>query len=104
MVISSEKSVPGIISGARVRPGGSMYLTGICKGDIAVEKNGRLIVKGIVNGTVTNYGGLVEIDGKVDTVNAINGVTRIGGIASLIKGQGKVVYKAGAITGISENN
>ena len=104
MVISSDESVPGIISGARVKPGGSMYLTGISKGDITVEKGARLIVKGIVNGTVTNYGGLVEIDGKVDSVNAIDGVTRIGGIVSFLTGPGKVEYKTGAITGSSSNN
>jgi hypothetical protein len=101
MEIRSDESVPGIISGAIVRSGGSMYLTGISKGDIKVEKGGRLVVKGMVNGTVTNYGGLVEIDGKVDSVNAIKGITEIGGIVSYVTGSGKVVYKRGAI--IREN-
>lgn len=97
MVISSDETVPGIISGARVRPGGSMYLTGISKGDILVERGGSLMVKGMVNGTVINHGGRVEIDGKVDSLNAVGGVSKIGGIVSSVSGQGKVLYKRGAI-------
>jgi hypothetical protein len=95
--ITAYKTESGIIAGANVLPGGSLYLSGISNGDIVVSKNAKLIVMGVVNGTVKNNGGTVEIEGSVDNVVTNGGSTTIGGMVSYVTGSGKIVYKNGAI-------
>ena len=78
--VSSYKSESGIIDGANVLAGGTLYLSGISNGDIVVSKSAKLTVTGIVNGTVKNNGGTVIIEGDVTGVVANRGSTTIGGI------------------------
>ncbi len=95
--VSSYKAESGIIDGARVLAGGSLYLSGISNGDITVNKNGKLVVTGIVNGAVKNNGGVIEVEGEVSSVVANAGNTIISGIVSYVRGSGKIVYKSGAV-------
>lgn len=96
-VVSSYSSESGIISGARVENGGTLYLSGISNGNISVDSGGKLYVTGIVNGSVTNNGGVVEIEGDVSLVIANSGTTTISGIADSVTGKGKVIYQKGAV-------
>jgi hypothetical protein len=95
--VSSDKSESGIIDGASIRAGGSLNLTGICKGDIEVNKGGHLLVTGIVNGIITNNGGIVEINGTASTVMTNAGSTTISGVANHVTGKGKVIKIRGAV-------
>ena len=97
--VSTYKTESGIIAGANVLSGGILFLSGISNGDIVVSKRAKLTVTGIVNGTVINNGGTVEIEGEVDSVAANGGSTTIGGTVSYVTGDGKVVYKSGAVVG-----
>ncbi len=96
-VISSYASESGIIAGARIENGGTLYLSGISNGNILVNSGGKLYVTGIVNGSVTNNGGVVEIEGDVSRVKANSGTTTISGIAGSITGKGKIFYQKGAV-------
>lgn len=97
--VSSNKTESGIIEGANLLEGGSLYLSGTCNGDITVNKNGKLVVTGIVNGTVKNNGGIIEIEGEVFSVVANAGKTTISGIVLYVRGRSKIVYKSGAVIG-----
>lgn len=97
--VSSYMSESGIIKGARVLSGGSLFLSGISYGDIVVSKGGKLVVTGIVIGTIRNNGGTVKIEGEVSTVIANSGSTTIAGIVSYVTGSGKVSYRSGAVIG-----
>ncbi len=99
ITVSSYQSESGIIDGARVKSGGSLNLSGIGNGDIAVSKGGTLTVTGIVNGTVKNNGGIVEIEGQVSYVSANSGKTTIGGVVSSVSNESKIIYKSGAVIG-----
>lgn len=96
-IVSTYSSESGIISGARVESGGTLYLSGISNGNISVASGGKLYVTGIVNGSVTNNGGLVEIEGDVSHVVANSGTTTISGTADSVTGEGKVTYQKGAV-------
>lgn len=96
-MVTSTVSESGIIKGAKVRSGGSLYFNGISNGDITVSKGGFLLVSGIVNGTVKNNGGIVKIDGQVDHVSAQSGEVTIAGIVSRVSGPSKIDYKSGAV-------
>jgi hypothetical protein len=52
-----------------------------------------------VYGTITNNGGVIEIEGDVSYVVANLGTTLISGIADGVFGKGKVVYRKGAVIG-----
>ena len=97
--VTVYKSESGIITGANVHAGGTLYFSGISSGDIVVDKSAKLTVTGIVNGTIRNNGGYVEIEGEVDSVVANAGSTTISGIVSYVTGNGKVIYKSGAVIG-----
>ncbi len=98
-VVSSYSSEPGIITGARIKNSGTLYLSGISNGNVSVDNGGKLYVTGIVNGSVTNNGGVVEIEGDVSLVIANAGTTTISGIADSVTGKGKVIYEKGAVIG-----
>lgn len=57
-----------ITVGATVRAGKLLDLVGMITGDLDVERGARAIIRGMVNGTVRNHGGYVEISGAVDEV------------------------------------
>jgi len=97
--VSSYVSESGIIEGARILPGGTLFLSGICNGDIVVSKSGKVTVTGSVNGTIINNGGTVEIEGDVSAVVANYGSTTISGTVAHITGKGKVSYRKGAVIG-----
>lgn len=99
ITVTSHQSESGIIDGALVKSGGSLYLNGICNGDITVSKGGTLAVNGIVNGTVKNNGGHVEIEGQVSHLSANSGKTTIGGIVSSVSGESKIIFKSGSVVG-----
>lgn len=97
--VSAYQSESGIIAGATVLSGGTLYLSGISNGDIVVKKGAKLSVTGIVDGSVKNNGGVVEIEGEVGSVIANGGSTTISGIVLYVTGTGKVIYKNGAVVG-----
>ena len=56
----------GIITGKLIVTGGCFAnVRGIVKGDILVERGGKLELYGTASGGVTNDGGIVEIFGRV---------------------------------------
>ncbi len=95
--VSSYISEGGIINGAKIYTGGTLYLSGISNSDITVAKGGKLTVTGIVNATIINNGGIVKIEGDVSSLIAKGGKTIIGGIVSHVSGNAKVIYKPGAV-------
>jgi hypothetical protein len=97
--ISSYSSESGIISGAQIKNGGTLFLSGTSNGNLSVDKGGKLYVTGVVYGTITNNGGVIEIEGDVSYVVANLGTTLISGIADGVFGKGKVVYRKGAVIG-----
>jgi hypothetical protein len=77
--LSVTKSVfeSGIISGATIRSGGALELSGISEGNIIVEKGGTLTVTGIVNGDIINKGGRVVIEGTANIIETTGGTVVI---------------------------
>jgi hypothetical protein len=86
-----------IVAGATVYFGGSLYLSGISGGDIIVKKGGRLLVSGIVNGTVRNDGGIVEIEGIIEHLVSNGGSAVVGGQVGGVSGEGPVIFKKGSV-------
>lgn len=76
-----------------------MHLSGISNGDITVHKGGRLSLTGVVNGTVRNLGGIVEIEGTVDHLFTIGGEVTVGGVVGGVSGSGAVVFRSGSVLG-----
>jgi hypothetical protein len=97
--VKSYQSVSGIIAGAQIRSGGTLYLSGISNGPITVDKSGRLVLTGIANDSITNNGGDVEIEGQAAYVVANSGQTTISGIVAAVYGSGQVTFKKGAVVG-----
>ncbi len=95
--VASYKSISEIIDGAQILPGGTLFLSGMNNGNISVAKNGKLVVTGTSDGTITNNGGTVEIEGTASSVVANSGSTIISGIASHVSGNGKITYIKGAV-------
>lgn len=77
--------------------GGSLHLSGISSGDIVVKRGGRLVVTGVVNGTVRNDGGVVEIEGIVDHLSSEGGTVLVGGQVGSYSGSGPASFKKGAV-------
>lgn len=86
-----------IIAGATVHSGGFLHLSGISNGDIAVKPGGRLDVSGVVDGTVRNNGGTVEIEGIVERLHSTGGKVVVGGQVGSFSGDGPVQFKKGSI-------
>jgi len=99
LTVRSYTSEAGIIEGATVLKGGSLDLSGISNGDIAVHKGARFQLTGLVNGTVNNLGGNVEVEGTANYVHIMGGQTVIGGSVGAISGTGPIKYKKGAVVG-----
>lgn len=95
--VSGNESASNIISGANIKSGGSLFLSGISEGDITVEKGGKLTVTGIVSGRVTNKGGKVNIDGKVDSLYIESGDTEVSGIVDYTPHRNKLITNKGAV-------
>ena len=95
--VRTSVSESSIISGATVRSGGFLQLSGISNGDISVKHGGRLEVTGVVNGTVRNQGGTVEIDGIVERLHSSGGKVVVGGQVGSFNGDGPVRFKKGSI-------
>lgn len=86
-----------IVSGATVHSSGFLHLSGISNGDIVVKKGGQLFITGVVNATVRNEGGTVEIEGIVGSLVSNGGKATVGGQVGSFSGKGPVDFKAGAI-------
>ena len=95
--ISSVKTVRGIMSGTHILSGGILFLNGISNGNIIVDNNAKLIVHGIVNGTITNNGGIVKIYGTANAIIANSGLTTISGIVLSVIGNGELEYTVGSV-------
>ena len=95
--VRSHVTESGIVAGATVQPGGSLYLSGISNGDILVKKGGHLSVTGVVNATVRNEGGTVEIEGIISSFVSNGGQASVGGQVGSFSGKGPVNFKRGAI-------
>jgi hypothetical protein len=98
-ILEVKKAItePGIIIGAVVYEGGILYLAGICNGNIEIKKGGKVIVSGVVNGTIVNGGGHVDIEGIAQNVLANSGSTIISGTVTQISGSGEIKYVKGAV-------
>lgn len=86
-----------IVAGATVHAGGSLHLSGISSGDIVVKRGGRLVVTGVVNGTVRNDGGAVAIDGIVHHLWSQGGTAVVGGQVGSFSGSGPASFKKGSV-------
>ena len=95
--VSSYKFESGIINGAKIYNGGTLYLSGLSNNDIIVTKGGVLTVTGKVDATIINNGGIVEIEGYVSSLIANSGKTIVGGFVSSVSGSAKVIYNSGAV-------
>ncbi len=94
----------GIISGATVRSGGVLELSGISDGNIVVEKGGTLTVTGVVNGDIINKGGHIVVEGSAHLIKTTGGTVEIGGIVEQVVDNGLIKYRKGAIVeGIPRN-
>lgn len=89
----------GIISGATVRRGGVLELSGVSNGNIVVEKGGTLTVTGVVNGDIINKGGYIVVDGSAQLIKTTGGTVEIGGIVDRVVGKGLIKYRKGAVVG-----
>jgi hypothetical protein len=89
----------GVISGATVRRGGVLQLSGVSNGNIAVEKGGTLTVTGVVNGDIINKGGHVVVEGSAHLIKTTGGTVEIGGIVDRVAGNGPIKYRKGAVIG-----
>ena len=97
--VASVINEPGIMEGATIMRGGSLYLAGIANGNIVVLEGGHLTVTGIVNGSIINRGGNVDIEGTAGWVQNEAGKASISGIVSGVSGGGSFVYRRGAVVG-----
>jgi len=99
-IIRNYREVSSIINTAHVGFGGTLKLTGICNGDITVDKGGKLVMSGVVNGTIINKGGFVEVSGQANVVMSISGETVIAGVVDRVsQSDGRVHYKSNAVVG-----
>jgi hypothetical protein len=64
-----------------------------------VERGGYAVIRGSVNGRVVNQGGIVEVRGMVNQLQADAGETTVYGMVQSVNGSGTVRYKTGAIVG-----
>lgn len=97
LTVRSNVTESAIVSGATVHSGGSLHLSGISNGDIVVKRGGLLSVTGVVNATVRNEGGKVEIEGIVDSFVSNGGQAIVGGQVGNFSGKGPVTFKRGAV-------
>jgi len=99
ITVRSSTSQSGIIEGATVLKNGDLHLSGISNGDITVHRGGRFVLTGVVNGTVRNLGGKVEIEGMLDHLHTTGGQVIIAGNVGGVSGTGPIEYKKGAVVG-----
>ena len=99
LTVRAYTAESGIIAGANVLKGGELALSGMSNGDITVHEGGRLVVTGIVDGTVKNLGGSVEIEGMLEHLHTVGGSVLIGGTVGTVSGPGPISYKKGAVVG-----
>ena len=99
LVVTSAMTETGMISGALVKRGGYLKLSGMSAGDITVEAGAILQVNGTVNGTITNNGGTVRINGTVRLVQMNGGSLEVAGVVDSVNGGGRITYQKGAIVG-----
>jgi hypothetical protein len=97
--IRGVRAESGIVAGATVFGGGSLHLSGISNGDITIQKDGRLILTGVVNGTVRNLGGTAEIEGALDFLFTTGGKVVVAGTVGSVAGPGAVTFRRGSVLG-----
>jgi len=99
--LSVTKSVfeSGVISGATVKRGGALELSGVSNGSIVVEKGGSLTVNGVVNGDIINKGGRIVVEGTAGHIETTGGTVIIGGSVDRVSGNGLIKYRKGAVVG-----
>ena len=97
LIVRGASSESNIIFGATVFSGGSLYLYGISNGDITIHKGGRLILAGVVSGTIRNLGGTVEVEGTVDHLFTVSGNVIVGGVVHVVSGPGAVSFRRGSV-------
>jgi hypothetical protein len=99
LTVRSYTTESGFIAGANILKGGELALSGISNGDITVQEGGRLVLTGMVEGTVKNLGGSVEIEGMLDHLYTTGGSVVIGGTVGTVSGAGRIRYRKGAVVG-----
>lgn len=96
--VSGYKNESGIIDGVILSEGSSFDFSGICNGDIIINKNSIAVISGTVSGSIINNGGKVTIEGVMNKVIANAGITTIDGIVSTsVTGKGKIFYIKGTV-------
>lgn len=67
--ITEDIEVSGVLTRhVTVREGATLHLSGVASAGLAVEAGGRALIRGVVNGNVSNQGGRVEVWGIVNGV------------------------------------
>jgi hypothetical protein len=99
LTVRSYITESGIIAGANVLNGSELALSGISNGDVTVHEGRRLVLTGMVQGTVKNLGGSVEIEGMLEHLYTTGGSVLVGGTVGSVSGPGPVRYKKGAVVG-----
>ena len=62
VIVDRDMGIHGIVTRqATVTVGSTLHLHGILMGELIVEPEARAFVHGMVNGTIFNNGGLVEV-------------------------------------------
>lgn len=97
--VRGSKTESAIVSGATVYAGGYLHLSGVSGSDITVHKGGRLLVSGVVNATIHNLGGQVEVEGIVDSLVTVGGKVIIGGSVGAVSGSGAIMFRRGSVLG-----
>lgn len=99
LIITSVVAESGMIDGAEVKRGGSLKLSGMSIGNITVEEGAILEVNGTVNGTITNNGGEVRINGTARLIHVNRGMLEVSGTVDAVTGNGTITYKKGSVIG-----
>ena len=95
--VKSSITESAIVAGAIVHNGGYLTLNGVSTDDIHVRKGGSLVVYGVVNGTVHNDGGNIEISGIVNHLHSTGGQVTVTGQVGNLSGKGLVHFKKNSI-------
>ena len=96
LIVREPTLAVGIFDHVTLEPSTELILTGTVRWTVTVDDSSKLTVRGMAQ-EVVNQGGLVEVRGMVDRIQALSGETKIEGTVGLVSGPGTVLIKHGAV-------